>query len=745
MRSRLQRMEHLRSLMLNYGQFYDKTAAIKDPAMRARYEDLFARMEIPVETMDLVDQIISRMEEGVARFGRSSLNIATVGRARQGKSTFLQAVGNLGDDIIPAFDAGDCTGAVSVIRNDPALEPGQVRVDLTFRTQAELLEIVKGYINNISPEYLAKRPVTYERIAQVSIPMLAKSIESGDAGRTIQLEHLRRIVDDFKGTSNSKSEPIRKLCGQPGMSLSDPNEIRRYVAQNNGKSIDDPERENYYSYLAVKQATINCRFSEDVGKLVLVDTIGLGDTQFGIEEAMLETVDKHCDAAIVVTKPDSGIKDQDQRLYELLRSRFKYRDTSMWLFYLANLQPGYNSNAVDTFVNNVRERNFAMAGCTKINCKDQQSVRKDFLIPMLNTLLGSIEKIDAAYVAEIDQMCSRLKRELSEAVAAFPKPEDINSESVLSLEVNKLGKKCYARLTSNLAKQVSYWYEQRNKPNQTLWNRVKDILDNLETILPDAGDLQRVLDESGTIIGADLWQVPLNYVRNEITDQFIAIDRLMEQETLEFKNAIVHDLYESLESLAEQMGSAPPDAGPDSQIDQSKWLWEAMEPLIRGRQEYIQIYKAFQFLSQFEFNVRAQLIQKVREQLRIINPMTPEYYMLPNYPFDKSNVGQAVYFYLTSRLAILEDGLRHELARLNKMPNQAFYAAAEEFYDRLTFASDFKNGTFVDMSEVWGEFFIEYSRLIWAAEVERHKSADEFLKEYKQYREQLGSALSTLA
>ena len=119
--------------------------------------------------------------------------------------------------------------------------------------------------------------------------------------------------------------------------------------------------------------------------------------------------------------------------------------------------------------------------------------------------------------------------------------------------------------------------------------------------------------------------------------------------------------------------------------------------------------------------------------------------MLPNYTFNKSNAGQAVHFYLTSRLAILEDGLRHNLALINKLPNQSFYAAAEEFYDRLTFASDFKNGTFVDMFEIWGEFFTEFSRLIWAAEVERHKAADAVTKEYEQYCEQLRQMLSALA
>ncbi len=744
MKRRRAELQELKRVLLACNQLPAKAKTIQDPELQKQCFNLLSAVRIPMDVMKTLDQLLRRADEAVDRFDRDSLNIATVGRARQGKSTFLQAVGNLGNDIIPAFDAGDCTGAVSVIHNDSAMESGHVRVELTFRSRDELLEIVKGYIGNISPQYLEENHLEYDSIAYISIPELENCIEQGDSGRTIQLEHLRRIVNDFNGTSDSQSEPIRNLCGRGSMTLSDPDQIRRFVAQNNGRSEEDPLRENYYSYLAVRRAEIYCRFFTDVGKLVLVDTIGLGDTQYGIEGAMLDTVDKQCDAAIVVTKPDSGIKDQDQRLYELLRDRFKLRDTSKWLFYLANLQRGFNDNAVDSFANSVKQKNFAVAGCKKIDSKNQEMVRSEFLLPMLEILVNNMEDIDRDYVSELEQQCIGLHRRLTEVISGFPQAESMNSETTVGLEVAKEGKRCYARLTSQLAKQVNWWYTQRNKPNATLWNRVKDILNGLESILPSETELQHVLDESGTMIGADLWQTPLNYVRNEITDQFIAIDGLMEQETLQFKNAIVHDLYHTLKNLGG--GSKGTEENPDEDdVDQVEWLWGIMSELISDKTEYAQIYKAFQFLHQFEFNVRAQMIQEVRYQLSIINPMTTDYYMQPDYVFSKADAGKAVHFYLTSRLAILEGNLRQSLVKMNRMPNQAFYAAAEEFYDRLTFASDFKNGTFVDMSEIWGEFFTEYSRLLWAEKVNRHKAMDAVMAEYQQYCAQLKDRLSALA
>lgn len=755
MRRRRDQIMELKQALTGCSQIPNKTKAIEDPKLRKECLDTLSKVKVPMAVMKQTDVILRRIDEAIKRFERDSLNIATVGKARQGKSTILQAISNLGNEIIPAFDAGDCTGAVSIIHNDSAMEPGRVRVDLTFRSKEDLLNIVKGYINNINPEYLVENPLEYDDIGYVSLTDLEGSIEEGEAGKQVQLEHLKRIVTDFNGTSDSKSVSIQDLCGRSGMSLTNPDEIRKYVAQNNGKDITDPLRENYYSYLAVSRAEIYCRFADDVGKLVLVDTIGLGDTQLGIEEAMLDTVDKQCDATIVVTKPISGVTTQDMGIYEMLQKHFKHRDMKKWLFYIANLHKGVNDNVASTFHKGiVTNPKYSIADCKLIDGSDSEAVRFDFLMPMLTKLLGNLEHIDNVYITDIDKLCGDLREKIQNMLETFPAAEVMATNSQDKLKAYALGADCYTRLTSNLSKQVGYWYEQRNKPNAALWNRVKDILNNLENILPSEEELQEVLEQSGDIVEATLWQTPLNYVRNAITDQFIAIDDLMEEENLQFKNQLIGDLYDSLKSMG-GIDDEPVEKAEDQEemeepqeikpVDQTRWLWNVMEPLIRDNPEYVQIYKAFQFLDQFNFNVRAQIIQEVRYQLGIINPMTTEFYMRPNYTFAKSNAGQAVHFYMTSRLAILEDGLRESLMKMNKMPNQAFYAAAEEFYDRLTFASDFTNSKFVNMSNIWGQFFAQYSDIIWKKDMEKQEAVKRVMEEYKAYCDMLTEKMSVLA
>ena len=69
-------------------------------------------------------------------------------------------------------------------------------------------------------------------------------------------------------------------------------EIESYVAQYNSKY----KKQKYFTYLGVKVANILCAFPyKDCGKIVLVDTIGLGATALDIREQMLETVSNDSD------------------------------------------------------------------------------------------------------------------------------------------------------------------------------------------------------------------------------------------------------------------------------------------------------------------------------------------------------------------------------------------------------------------------------------------------------------------
>ena len=187
-------------------------------------------------------------------------------------------------------------------------------------------------------------------------------------------------------------------------------------------------------------------------------------------------------------------------------------------------------------------------------------------------------------------------------------------------------------------------------------------------------------------------------------------------------------LYQELRQLSSNEADGD---SQDEDCDMIEWLKTMMDEILTGNEKYAQIRKGFDFLYRFEFNTRAQLIQEVRRQMYIINPLCAEY-AKPTITFQRSNCENAIHFYLTSRMSVIEDELRYHLAKLYRTPNQAFYAAAEEFYDRLTFAIDLSGGYLISMADVWGAFFQEFSSKLWKEDVERFDVVNRLIAAYNE-------------
>lgn len=727
------RKDHMQDLKNQLKSFSSalvmQTRDIKDEQLRAQYGAVFGGVNtMPVQKK--VDQMLRKLDESIKRFERDYISIATVGKERQGKSQFLQSVGDLDNSIIPAYDATSCTGATSIIWNDLTVPRGTVKATITFRQPQELLDIVTPYIREIDPTYLDDFPLQFEDVGYINLAQLRVKMEAGNANQATAEKHLTNIVEHF--------DEFRDLFGASPLTLTDPDLIKTYVAQNNGKDISDPGVEFYYKYLAVARADIYCPFFTDTGKVRLVDTVGIGDTKFGIEDMMLNTVDKECDAAIVVTRPISGIQSTDLDLYNSLRDKFKLRDTSQWLFYLVNHFKGQNDNTVEAFHNDIVKAKWAVADCRIVDASDQTVVRDHFVMPMLQTLLKNMDAIDGAYLSEIDEMEKEVRVELQRFVDQLPTLQSVNTNAILGKEAAEKGKQCFNRMANDLKRAVYYWSQEKEKPNTALWNSVQAILNNIDTIIPTPERINELACSSGAITGESIWEMILHYVRNAITDRFIAIDNVLERETLEFKNSLVKTLYHELRQLSVE-GDEP---ASEEECDMVEWLKTMMDGILSSNDQYIQIRKGFNFLYRFEFNTRAQLIQEVRRQMYIINPICTEY-AKPSYTFPSMDCGNAVHFYLTSRMSVIEDELRYHLAKLYRTPNLAFYAAAEEFYDRLAFASDLSGDSMISMADVWGSFFQEYSSKLWKEDTERYDVVNQLIGNYHQLQASLKEFLDS--
>lgn len=690
--------------------------------VKAMANGIIEGSRVPVNLLAGVDDLIDRYDAAIKRFSRDYISIATIGEEGQGKSTFLQSVGDIDNGIIPAYAGTSCTGATSIICNDSAMEKDTVRAVVYFRQPEDIVNIVKTYIDIMDPGYLKTHTISFDGIPYIQL-------ENPDPSRGSYFhadEHLRLIISKFK--------EIKKFFGAPPLVITDKNEIKKFVAQYNGDDKSPDKGEQYFTYLAVEKADIFCPFyNSGVGKIRLIDTVGIGSTQAGIMDEMLKTVDEECDAAIVVDSPARGFDEGDTKIYDALYDRYRDRKMENWLFYLLNYRGG-DISKFNQFSDKLNKNNLKVAGCSIINASKPDDVN-EFMVDMLNTLLKNIDDIDNAYLNIIEEDAGSFKKKLNEYITSAPRITGHNTG--VAIATFQLGAECYNNMAAYLSNQVSEWNKKRNIPNNVLWMNIRKIVNNLDNILSSEAEVNRLLQKNGTLMGKNIWETYLNYVRNKITEQFIAIDEPMVAETIRFKNDLVKVLYDTLKNL--NVGNIK-----NSDDDYAKWLFNFMEPYLKDDPEFQEIYKALKFINDFEFNIRAQIILEIRSQLEIINPMVSECYLEPNFTFDRNNAAKAVNFYMQSRMAILQDNLQYSLSKMNQLPNRTFYAAAQELYDRLTFSTTLEDDSLVDMRTVWGNFFAKYGPTIFENDVGVYKQLDAVEKKYSAYLETLTELMKKL-
>ena len=363
---------------------------------------------------DAAGQLLKALDAGIERFSRDYVNLVIVGGVKQGKSKLLQAVGGF------SMEAGDkflfpLFIPYSII-NAPEMERGTVRAVIHFQSREEILSVVSQYIKTIDPEYFQYHSLQFDHISRLDPQEFEKKIDEYDVYKIVILQNLSKIVTRF--------DEIRPWAGHSSIESNDPDEIQAFVLPNNGKDPESPERLDFIRYLAVQRADMYLPFYSDVGKVRLVDTVGIGSTQYGVEEAMLHTVDHEADAVIVVTMPGmADLQMADLRIYRLLKDNFKNRKLKQWLYYLVNQIPVMkypDLNGVQSLQpmfcraaeRRIRDK-FAYSYEHIIDCSDPQQVQDDFIIPVLTSLIENLDEIDSCYTKEVEAAEERFQRLLS--------------------------------------------------------------------------------------------------------------------------------------------------------------------------------------------------------------------------------------------------------------------------------------------------------------------------------------------
>lgn len=654
---------------------------------------------------DLKNKILVCIKECkrlIARFSRDTINISVIGRARMGKSSLLQSISGLQDSVIPASDGGDCTGTTSIIRNKPGVERAYAKI--VFYTEEEMIDHVKAYLKVFGKDRF---------ISSIDqLPLLISLVEEFDNGLNATMSgkhqslfgHFRKYVEHFK--------EYRPLISSGELDNIPESEIRSYVAQY-GVNLEPT-----YKYLAVKEVHIYKQFNHpETGKIVLVDTIGLGDTSLGIEDKMLNTLRNNSDAAFLVRMAKATgdhWETEDDNLYDMICNAMgtTMMDNSLFLVVNKTVNPS-NANATQAMLASIENKKLHLAMIKQINCIDCEDVHNNLLLPVLEYLVANLEKVDAELISSANQMFNDcymafvdLNRKADAILTETPKAKaDINIFAVNNFEA------IYRELTKGIG---ALYVEYKNANFGTNQDVVKAIDDNIENIYSHVKRQQWYYDRIISMGAHDTYDIvyedALNELRSNISSDFERInDTVLERLHRILKYRVAEVFFD-----VAKWSCIPLTGSPSKQCD-DKWLKAFVDEKLR---DYPNIASSIEYLLSTRINIASLIEYDIENALRIITP-DDEHFVRLNHKEtkdlgiynDHTAMAQYIWNHTINLIPQIEQQMRNGFTLLAQIPNHTLYIIIRKLREKLVMRPETKNELMrfyiQNASTIWGDEYRE--------------------------------------
>lgn len=648
-----------------------------------------------------------------ARCARQTVNISVVGKARNGKSELLKAISGLDDYVIPAFDSTDCTGAPSIIYNEPG---SQLRAELHFKTSREMLEMARRYLNKLIPNpeeqpYLQRM----EDISRLDMDQIREKVPMGSP-EGVKIKYLAKMADHYNEWA--------PYADGDSIILRDKAQIITFVAQNNGVKVGQPGREEYYKYLAVSTCEITCSFPQaGVGSICLIDTIGLGDHTDGILDSMLQTVRDHSDAVIFNHMPKDGagegLPEDVYKIYKEIQAVCGSNNLDKWIFYSINhvTQPteglASNTQFCQSALKMLSESKWLGADNAKIiDLMDPSAVRTDFLMPLLTSLLENLDSIDETYRIPAESALKALQGEYTILCSRAQKVlcSDIRSNASLAPLINQLTERGLKTLRAELFHARRDWLEKRDQPCAALYGNAEDIFRRMtqenikDAYLPKQTEILKELNSG--VVPSTLYTTYANAIRTCISRDFLEVDVELNAAISEMKNGMAYILYENCNM--KQLCSIP-----EGERPAYRWFLDFAENVLGS--DYPNIRSAVEALAHFEFSVKGFLTYEIRRCLDELDMSIANVPPLINTQDGNLNrTAMSIYSNLHRALCHIASTLKDVMKDLCIKPNRAMFAEVADFCDRIYYS---------EHSEMeWRNFFANQSSLLWAEELKQQQT-----------------------
>ena len=359
-----------------------------------------------LETAPMRQQVAQALEQlriAQARFSRETINIGVTGRARVGKSTFLQAISGLDDTQVPTGSGLPVTAVRSRIFHSDS-----PRAILTFHTEVSFMQQV------IAPYFAATglhgRPDT---LAEFRGWREFEDPPDSPHSVTTLITRLREIqgaIDSYAGEldGGQREIPLEQLRGYVAYpTLAEQRELAERA----------PRR-----YLAVRDVRIETPFPRAaVDRLGIIDLPGLGEVAARAEEHHVEGLRDNVDVVVLIKRPVEGLAywgEDDAATVDLMdHARGYVQSRRDFLTILVNRSPDDDPGLVESLTEHIRSQvNQGQAAkhfmTLEADARDQHDVGDRALWPVLEHLAARLPAMDGDVLSGVRAGTTTIARNL---------------------------------------------------------------------------------------------------------------------------------------------------------------------------------------------------------------------------------------------------------------------------------------------------------------------------------------------
>ena len=695
----------------------------------------------PTELYPTINEHIARLERLKLRFSRKSLTIQIFGGAGSGKSTFIQSITNLDNNVVMAAEGDHCTGTTSYIRN---INENRFEARIYPYTKYEILNIFNDGLKEASKAKNLKETSisSFDEIENFNLQNVGLDIKDYVVSHYITyFSTIKSVLDELETNGFLDEENNRRY-----IRIENPINVQQYVAHHNDYDTNDPRYRTYQKYLAVKFVRIFTKFKhEKAGQIELLDSVGFGDkaTKTLVEKGMYQSIADNCDIVAIICYPfkrsdiDTASEIMDKARYKgELPNRIE-RIAENCLFLILNNDRRPNKNNTDlcnysrsAWTNGANPKVDSPFHRTEtILCADLHDTRDtedNILVPILKQVTENLSQIDSNLKEEVNDKTLELQQQYNAFVQKISNVLIARPTSGRHTEFDRRFRNIYEyELRNELGGIVRNARSGINQPAANLGRTLREKCnsDSIDRYIAELDtDIHSINPASTPAEWLGAYEKLASKLAHSIPTKFKDIDIDLNRNLAERKAAILNCLYKTGRwNVILRAQTDPSKTEDENTLD---WATKLNE-LITTETEYPILHNIINELLTFNISIDGLLLFRI---VKHFDELVSEE-KAPSPSILSKDGAIAMRFFLKRNLGNAFDKIKPELENFTVAPNEAIYYALDSFTYNLLHHPEVE----LECRKLYDQF----EKQIWRDELEKLQAQTIALEEWKNMRDKL--------